>query len=421
VPDIAQAVVGRLPPPRQAVSASFLGADNLPVDRGLAIYFPAPRSFTGEHVLELHAHGAPVVVDVLLKRLTTLGARLARPGEFSERAFLNNKLDLAQAEAVADLINAGSEAAARSALRSLSGEFSRRIGSISDAMVRLRVYVEAAVDFPEEEIDFLGDAHVSQELATLTRLLDTLLEEAQQGCLLQAGMTLVLAGAPNVGKSSLLNALAHEDAAIVSAIPGTTRDIVRLRIDLDGMPLHVLDTAGLRMSGDTIEQEGVERARRAMVQADRVLLVVDDVAFDAAQLQILRDQIPAAVPTTRVYNKIDLTGRAAGLLQENGANAVAVSAKTGAGLEALRAHLKQCVGFEPAGEGGFIARRRHLDALRRARTHVIEGQRQLNEHHAGELLAEELRRAHHALGEITGAFASDDLLGQIFASFCIGK
>lgn len=419
VPDIATAVLRRLPPPRMAVSTAFLDAEMNPIDKGLAIYFPAPHSFTGEHVLELHAHGAPVLVDVLLKRATQLGARIARPGEFSERAFLNGKLDLAQAEAVADLINAGSEAAARAALRSLNGEFSLRVRSIVEATVELRTYVEAAIDFPEEEVDFLGVERVQAQTGRLVNSLDKLIAEAHQGCLLQAGMTVVLAGAPNAGKSSLLNALAGENAAIVSPTPGTTRDIVRLRIALDGMPVHMLDTAGLRTSGDPIEQEGVERAREAMAQADRVLLVMDDTEATDTLLEVLRSQIPTAVPHTVVHNKIDLTGKPPGA---SGTElSVGVSAKTGAGLDALRAHLKQATGFMPAGEGGFIARRRHLDALRRAREHVARGQRQLRDHRAGELLAEDLRRAQQALNEITGEFTPDDLLGRIFSSFCIGK
>lgn len=421
VPDIALAVLGRLPPPRLAVSASFIGDDDLPVDHGLAIYFPAPHSFTGEHVLELHAHGAPVVVDILLKRIVALGARLARPGEFSERAFLNGKLDLAQAEAVADLINAGSEAAARSALRSLSGEFSRRVRSIVEAVVHLRTYVEAAIDFPEEEVDFLADERLLEEIAPLATSLDALISQTRQGCLLQAGMTLVLAGPPNAGKSSLLNALVLEDAAIVSPTPGTTRDIVRSRINLDGMPVHILDTAGLRTSADPVEHEGVERARSAMKQSDRVLLVVDDAVCDGGLLQVLRSQIPADVPHSVVRNKIDLSGRRPGVADTTVGTEIAVSAKTGAGLDALRTHLKQSMGFLPAGEGGFIARRRHLDALYRAREHVEAGKRQLVDRRAGELLAEELRRAQQALGEITGEFTSDDLLGRIFSSFCIGK
>jgi tRNA modification GTPase len=418
VPDIAVAVLDHLPPPRRAVYAAFYGADHLSIDTGLAVYFPAPHSFTGEHVLELHAHGAPVVVDILLRRLTELGARIARPGEFSERAFLNGKLDLAQAEAVADLINAGSEIAARSAMRSLSGEFSRRVRTIVDATVELRMYVEAAIDFPEDEIDFLADERVRKSSAALGDSLDALITETRQGYLLQAGMTLVLAGPPNAGKSSLLNALAREDAAIVSPTPGTTRDIVRQRIDLDGMPVHVLDTAGLRASADPIEREGVGRAQTAMAQADRVLLVVDDAE---SECPISYSQIPERVPYTTVRNKIDLSGRAPGVSGSGNRVTVAVSARTGAGLDALCAHLKEIKGFAPAGEGGFIARRRHLDALRRAREHVALGQRQLDDHRAGELLAEELRHAQQALGEITGEFTPDDLLGRIFSSFCIGK
>jgi tRNA modification GTPase len=419
VPAIAQALLGRLPPPRAATATTFRRTDGVEIDSGLAIYFPAPHSFTGEHVLELHAHGAPVVVDMLLQQLTDLGARLARPGEFSERAFLNDKLDLAQAEAIADLISAGSEAAARSALRSLRGEFSRRVRTIAEATTRLRMYVEAAIDFPEEDVDFLADETVSTELAALMQSLQSLLGEAQQGFLLQAGMTLVLAGAPNAGKSSLLNVLAREDAAIVSPTPGTTRDIVRARIDFDGMPVHVLDTAGLRVSQDPIEQEGVARARAAMTQADRVLLLIDDTAADTDAVEFLRGQVSRGANTTLIYSKIDLTGRAPGMAE--GGDAVAISAKTGAGLDVLRTHLKQCMGFMPVGEGGFIARRRHLDALRRAAGHLVEGRRQLSEHRAGELLAEELRRAHQALGEITGEVTSDDLLGRIFSNFCIGK
>lgn len=417
VPAIAQVLLGRLPAPRVATATAFRRTDGVEIDSGLAIYFPAPHSFTGEHVLELHAHGAPVVVDILLQQLIGLGARLARPGEFSERAFLNEKLDLAQAEAIADLISAGSEAAARSALRSLRGEFSRRVRTIAEATTRLRMYVEAAIDFPEEDVDFLADETVSTELAALIQSLQCLLAEAQQGCLLQAGMTLVLAGAPNAGKSSLLNALAREDAAIVSPIPGTTRDIVRARIDFDGMPVHVLDTAGLRTSEDPIEQEGVTRAREAMTHADRVLLLIDETT--AGTVEFLRGQIPPGANTTLIYSKIDLTGRAPGMVE--GGDTVAISAKTGAGIDALRTHLKQCMGFMPIGEGGFIARRRHLDALRRAAAHLVEGRHQLSERRAGELLAEELRRAHQTLGEITGQVTSEDLLGRIFSSFCIGK
>jgi tRNA modification GTPase len=409
--------LGLVPEARSFVRRKFLDANGAAIDAGIALFFPAPRSFTGEDVLELHAHGAPIVVDLLLKRVTEIGARLARPGEFSERAFLNGKLDLAQAEAIADLIGAGSEAAARSALRSLQGEFSQRIRTIVEALTRLRMYVEAAIDFPEEEIDFLSDTRVSSELASILASIETLFAEARQGSLLQSGMTIVLAGAPNAGKSSLLNALAGEDTAIVNATPGTTRDIVRSRIDIDGMPVHVLDTAGLRASADAVEQEGIGRARAAMQRADRVLVVIDDSQADAAPIE---QHLPATVPRSTVYNKIDLSGRPPGASTGAGA-CVAVSAKTGAGLDALRAHLRDCVGFQPAGEGGFIARRRHLEAIERAREHIVVGQRQPEDRRAGELLADDLRRAQQALGEITGEFTSEDLLHRIFSSFCIGK
>lgn len=413
---IAQEVLGLVPAPRSFLRRKFLDASGAIIDHGIALFFPAPHSFTGEDVLELHAHGSPIVVDLLLKRVAAIGARLARPGEFSERAFLNGKLDLAQAEAIADLIAAGSEAAARSALRSLAGEFSRRINAIVEALTRLRMYVEAAIDFPEEEIDFLSDVRVSSELNSILADIETLLAQARQGSLLQSGMTIVLAGAPNAGKSSLLNALAGEDTAIVSALPGTTRDIVRSRIDIDGMPVHVLDTAGLRSSVDAIEQEGIERARAAMQRADRILVVIDDSQPDMA----IESHLPATIPRTTVYNKIDISGRRPGA-STAGAALVAVSAKTGAGLDALRAHLKDSMGFQPAGEGGFIARRRHLEAIERAREHVTTGQRQLEDRRAGELLADDLRRAQQALGEITGEFTPEDLLQRIFSSFCIGK
>ena len=416
---IAHAVLGDMPAPRLAARRRFCDAEGRAIDEGIALFFPAPHSYTGEDVLELHAHGAPIVVDMLLKRVVGLGARLARPGEFSERAFLNGKLDLVQAEALADLISAGSEAAARSALRSLTGEFSRRVRAIVMALIELRTYVEAAIDFPEEEIDFLSDERISSELSSAHARIDALLAGARQGSVLQAGMTIVLAGAPNAGKSSLLNALTAEDAAIVSPTPGTTRDIVRMHMDLDGMPVRVLDTAGLRRASDAVEQEGVTRAHAAIAQADRVLVVIDDGEAPEHQVNI-EQYIPAEIPRTRVYNKIDLTGRAPGTVGGDAAS-IAVSAKTGAGLEELRAHLKHCMGFRPVGEGDFIARRRHIDAIERARDFITRGQRQLADHRAGELLAEDLRRAQQALGEITGEFTSEDLLSRIFSSFCIGK
>ena len=417
---IAEAMLGRLPRPRHATLANFLDANGQPIDKGLALFFPAPHSFTGEDVLELHGHGGAVVLDMALNRTLELGARVARPGEFSERAFLNGKLDLTQAEAVADLIEAGSESAARSALRSLAGEFSQRVHALVEGFTRLRLYVEAAIDFPEEEIDFLGDERVGRELAALEHDIVQLLESTRQGCLLHDGMTVVLAGPPNAGKSSLLNALAQTETAIVSPIPGTTRDVLRERIHIDGMPLHIVDTAGLRESRDAIESEGIRRAREQMERADRVLLVMDDAVDEDIPAEVLK-HLPPHLPRTLIRNKIDLTNRAPGISSSSGNDVIALSAKTGNGLDVLRRHLKECMGFQPVGEGTFIARRRHLDAIRGALKHIGRGKEQLTTTRAGELLAEELRLGQQALSEITGEFTSDDLLGRIFSSFCIGK
>ena len=410
-----------MPRPRHARHATFRGAAGEPIDHGIALFFAAPHSFTGEDVLELHAHGGPVVLDMLLRAVLACGARLAQPGEFSQRAFLNGKLDLAQAEAIADLIESSSETAARGALRSLEGEFSRQVHAVVDGMIRLRTYVEAAIDFPEEEIDFLGDERIATELSTILTAIERLQGSARQGCLLHDGMTVVLAGPPNAGKSSLLNALAQQESAIVSAIPGTTRDVVRERINVDGMPIHVLDTAGLRESGDEIESEGMRRAQAAMERADRVLLVVDDSGISDAALQVLLRQLPDGSSCTVIRNKIDLSGRAAACNEVGNTAEVALSAKTGVGLDLLRGHLRTCMGFQPAGESTFTARRRHLEALGRAREHMQLGQRQLLEARAGELLAEELRLAQRALCEITGEFTTEDLLGRIFSTFCVGK
>ncbi len=420
---LAQHLLGRLPRPRYAGYAVFRDAAGGPIDHGIALFFSAPRSYTGEDVLELHGHGGPVVLELLLRRVLELGARLARPGEFSERAFLNGRLDLAQAEAVADLIEASSEAAARSALRSLEGAFSAQVRALVGALIELRTQVEAAIDFPEEEIDFLADERIAAGLEAILRGLEALTGAAHQGCLLHDGLSVVLAGPPNAGKSSLLNALTQQDSAIVSAIPGTTRDVLHERIAIDGLPLHVLDTAGLREGGDELETEGMRRARRAMERADRVLLIVDDaVTGDEASVGLLR-QLPERTPYTLIRNKIDLTGRspALALSPSGGAPVLALSAKTGAGLELLRTHLKACAGFQAAGEGTFIARRRHLQALARAQERVRAARGELERSRAGELVAEELRLAQRALGEITGEFTTDDLLGKIFSSFCIGK
>ncbi len=418
---LAERLLGALPPPRRAAYKAFRDAAGVPIDQGIALFFPTPHSYTGEDVLELHGHGGPVVLDLLLRRALELGARPARPGEFSERAFLNGKLDLSQAEAVADLIEASSEAAARSALRSLEGVFSTQVHALVEALVRLRSYVEAAIDFPEEEIDFLADERVARELAALAQRLSALMGAARQGCLLHDGMTVVLAGPPNAGKSSLLNALTQRDSAIVSQIPGTTRDVLRERIAIDGLPLHVLDTAGLREGGDEIESEGMRRARAAMERAERVLLIIDDSTADDAVLASLVRQLPPAAPYSLIRNKIDLSGRLPGLSAPGTIPEIALSVKTGAGLEALRAHLKVCAGFQTVGEGTFIARRRHLNALALADGHIRAAGEALAHSRAGELMAEELRLAQRALGEITGEFTSEDLLGRIFSSFCIGK
>jgi tRNA modification GTPase len=408
---IARQLCGALPEPRQALFRRFRDADNSVIDEGLVLYFPAPRSFTGEDVIELHGHGGPVVMDALLSRVCALGARPARPGEFSERAFLNDKLDLAQAEAIADLIDAGSRQAARAALRSLDGVFSDEVNRLAEAMLELRLYVEAAIDFPEEEIDFLADEKVTQHVAALQEDLATLLHKAEQGARLREGLNLVIAGAPNAGKSSLMNALAGRETAIVTEIPGTTRDVLREHIVIDGLPVHVIDTAGLREAGDIVEEEGIRRARREIERADRVLLVQDATMAPPAI------DLPEGLPVTTVMNKIDISGDPAG--EHDGA--FYLSAKTGTGIDVLIQHLKRSAGLEDAAEDTFSARRRHLEALRRAQGHVAQGKRVLEATRAGELLAEELRLAHDALGEITGKLTADDLLGAIFSTFCIGK
>jgi len=420
-PGIARTLLGRLPVARHASFARFRGTDGSTLDEGLALYFPAPHSFTGEHVLELHGHGGPVVLDLVLQAALALGARPARPGEFSERAFLNGKLDLAQAEAIADLIESASTEAARAALRSLQGAFSQRVRAISEQLIGLRLHIEAALDFPEEEIDFLADESLSQRAHRLAGEIDALLAATRQGQLLHDGMTVVLAGRPNAGKSSLLNALAQYDSAIVSPVPGTTRDILRERIQIDGLPLHVLDTAGLRESTDAIESEGVRRTHEAMRRANRVLLVIDDNEEQGDSVRTLIAQLPAGAGITLVRNKIDRSGRAAGpVAEKTEIPEIAISAQNGSGLDALRAHLKACMGYQTAGEGVFSARRRHLDAIARARAHLDAALSQLAARR-GELAAEELRQAQQALGEITGEFTSDDLLGRIFSSFCLGK
>lgn len=421
VKTIAEAVLGDCPIPRQAVLKRFLDADANSIDSGLALFFPGPNSFTGEDVLELQGHGGRVVMDMLLARLYELGARPARPGEFSERAFLNDKIDLAQAEAIADLIDSGSNEAARAAMRSLQGEFSQRVKELAEQMLYLRMYVEAAIDFPEEEIDFLADKKLQQRIVECQQSMQSLLADTEQGCVLREGLVLVIAGLPNAGKSSLLNALAGRDTAIVTDIPGTTRDVLREHIQLNGLPLEIIDTAGLRDSDDSIEKEGVKRAWAEIEQADRLLFVVDENMGIDADTQALLERLPKKLPRTIVHNKIDLAKHAAGVKTDNEETHVYVSAKTGLGLDELSDHLQDCAGYREAGSDSFSARRRHLEALRRAAEWMDKGVDALQHQQAGELVAEDLRLAHQEMGSITGEVTSDDLLGEIFSSFCIGK
>ena len=431
VPQIAADILGGLPAPRRARFSSFLDAQGGSVDQGLALYFPAPASYTGEHILELQGHGGALVLDMLLKRLLELGCRMARPGEFSERAFLNGKIDIAQAEAIADLIDAGTTAAARAAVRSLQGEFSARVDDLKTRITELRAYVEAAIDFPDEEIDFLSDKALGERLAAVFAAFDSITTAARQGALLREGLNVVIAGKPNAGKSSLLNRLAGDEVAIVTDVPGTTRDVLRQQVHLDGLPLNLADTAGLRAVADVVEAEGVRRARSEIARADRVLYVVDawltdkdhdeDAAQNPAPWAAELEQLPAGIPVTLVFNKIDLIGAQARLDDTADPPKVFLSARTGSGLDLLRSHLKAAAGYADIEFGAFSARRRHLDALSRARQHAQAAADTLSNSRAFELFAEDLRLAQHALGEITGEFTSEDLLGEIFGSFCIGK
>lgn len=418
---IARTMLGTLPRPRFAEYGPFLDHNGEIIDQGLALYFPHPHSFTGEDILELQAHGGPVVLDLLLKRILALGARMARPGEFSERAYLNNKIDLAQAEAIADLIDASTEQAARCAMHSLEGVFSDWVQSTVERLTQLRMYIEAAMDFPEEEIDFFADNRVRDELDALLSELNRVIKDAQQGQLLREGMRIVLAGQPNTGKSSLLNHLAGRELAIVTDIPGTTRDVLREEINIDGLPVHVIDTAGLRESTDAIEQEGIRRSWQEMEQADQILLMLDDRQGYGEEEEKILAQLPANLPVTLIYNKIDLSGSQTAQKKQDNRVHLWLSVKNEHGLDLLREHLKASVGYRGAGEGRFMARRRHLQALEQARECIEKGTIQLRDYAAGELLAEELHQAQKVLGEITGVVSSDDLLGRIFSSFCIGK
>ena len=416
---MAQALCGKTPIPRVALYADFRDADGQAIDNGLLLFFAAPASFTGEDVIELQGHGGPVVMEMLLNRCLELGARLAEPGEFTKRAFLNDKLDLAQAEGVADLIDASSRTAARLALRSLKGDFSRRIHSLVDDLVTLRMLVEATLDFPEEDIDFLEAVDARGKLEGLRRSVDEVLANARQGAILREGMNVVLVGAPNVGKSSLLNALAGDEVAIVTDIAGTTRDAVRERILIDGVPVHIVDTAGLRETDDVVERIGIERSRKAVSEADVALVLVDPREGLNEKTRMILDTLPSDLKRIEIHSKSDLHTGAAVAFETGADTVIPLSAKTGAGLDVLRQTLLREVGWQGEGEGLFLARARHLNALQAAKGELelaaLCGNGQI------ELLAEHLRLAQVACGEITGEFTADDLLGVIFSRFCIGK
>ena len=414
---IAKAMLGSLPEPRVATYATIKNSSGEALDQGLALYFPGPASFTGESVVELHGHGGPVVMSLLVDAAIELGARLAEPGEFSKRAFLNDKLDLVQAEAIADLIESGTAQAARAALRSLNGAFSDAVNGLAEQLTALRMYVEAAIDFPEEEIDFLADDELVERLSDCAATFESLLSKAAVGRVMRDGYQVVIVGKPNAGKSSLMNRLSGEETAIVTEIAGTTRDVLRERINIDGLAVELVDTAGLRDNPDRIEEEGIRRARKAMAAADAVLWIQD--ATEPVPERI-EEPVPDGVPVTIVRNKIDLSGDAPGIVGGD-RPIVQLAARTGEGLDALRKHIRDLAGFRDLGEGAFTARRRHVEALREAQQRFDAGRKALQAERAGELLAEELRLSHQALGTITGEFTPDDLLGRIFSEFCIGK
>jgi len=411
---IGRAVLGSLPEPRTATYRSFRDKAGTKIDKGLALYFPAPASFTGESVLELHGHGGPVVISLLVDAIVEMGARHAEPGEFSKRAFLNDKLDLVQAEAIADLIDSGTAQAARAALRSMSGAFSSAVNALAEQLVLLRMHVESAIDFPEEEIDFLSDDALLKRIDECAAAFTKLQAEAKQGRVLRDGFQVVIVGKPNVGKSSLLNLLSGQEAAIVTEVAGTTRDVLREQIDVDGLAVELVDTAGLRSDPDRIEAEGIRRAREALANADAVLWIQD--ATDKDQEEP-KENLPDAASVTIVHNKIDLSGDVPGLFDGE----VYLSAQTGEGIDSLRRCIRGLAGYENQGEGAFTARRRHVRALQRAADHFAAGRKALEDAGAGEILAEELRLAQQAVGQIVGQFTADDLLGRIFSEFCIGK
>jgi len=419
VRNISEQLLGKTPAPRYAHYTDFKDENKATIDNGIALYFEGPNSFTGEDVLELQAHGGPIVLDILLKRVLSLGARAAKAGEFSERAFLNDKIDLAQAEAIADLIAAESHEAARAAIHSLNGEFSEEINNLVEQLTRLRIHVEAALDFPEEEIDFLADKVIEDSLAAVMEKLQQVKTSAQQGRLLKEGMTVVIAGKPNAGKSSLLNQLAGQETAIVTDVPGTTRDILREHIQIDGLPLHIIDTAGLRESEDVVEQEGIRRAMQEIEKADRLLYVIDGDSKDEEKYII--DRFSKELGITFVHNKIDKNDGVAKVVElEANATDIFLSAKTGEGIDLLKQHLKKCMGYENRVEGKYMARRRHMEAIEQAEQNLELAEKNLKHKH-GELVAEELSQAQNQLASITGEFSSDDLLGRIFSDFCIGK
>ena len=417
---IATNLLNRVPDPRMATFTGFFDQAGEAIDSGIALFFPAPNSFTGEDVLELQGHGGQMVSELLIARVVDLGARLAEPGEFSRRAFLNDKLDLSQAEAIADLIDSGSQSAARAAQRSLQGQFSEAVLSLNNKVTELRKYVEAAIDFPEEEIDFLTDDALGALLTEVDAEFERLERAVRHGCLLRDGIHVVLAGRPNAGKSSLLNALAGYEAAIVTDVPGTTRDLVREHIDVDGLPVHVVDTAGLRDADGEVEQQGISRARQQISVADHALLIIDASEETHGEAIELIRQLPDKLSYTIVRNKVDITGDPAGVVSDK-PPIVNISALSGLGIDGLREQIKNQVGFENQGEGTFTARQRHLSKLHTAREHFDDARQQLLQNRAGELMAEELLQVQNALAEITGEFGSDDLLGEIFSSFCIGK
>ncbi|MEH6453373.1 MAG: tRNA uridine-5-carboxymethylaminomethyl(34) synthesis GTPase MnmE [Psychromonas sp.] len=426
VETVANIILGKIPVVRHADYLPFKDQNNEVLDQGIALLFKAPNSFTGEDVLELQGHGGPVVMDMLIKAILSIkNLRSANPGEFSERAFMNDKLDLAQAEAIADLIEASSEQAAKSALSSLQGEFSDKINNLVESLIYLRIYVEASIDFPEEEVDFLSDGKIAKGLYEIIDNLNAVKHQAKQGAILRDGMKVVIAGRPNAGKSSLLNTLVGKDSAIVTDIAGTTRDVMREHIHIDGMPLHIIDTAGLREGADEVEKIGIERAWQEIETADRILFMLDATTTDAEDPHEIWpdfiDRLPKDIGMTVVRNKADLTGELIDVTEDHHHPVYRISAKTGLGVVALKEHLKDIMGYQGNTEGGFMARRRHLEAIDNAQRHLLEGKVQLEEYQAGELLAEELRITQQYLSEITGEFTSDDLLGRIFSSFCIGK